>query len=130
MFLGALAKLRSGALVCVFDATDRIQHMFWRYLDPAHPAHRADAAPEHRHAIRDLYQKNDALVGEAVRALGPRDVLMVISDHGFSTFRRGVNLNAWLLRHGYLALRDGRRRLDRVAARRGLDQDAGLLPRA
>jgi predicted AlkP superfamily phosphohydrolase/phosphomutase len=32
---------------------------------------------------------------------------MVISDHGFSSFRRGVNLNAWLHREGYLTLKDG-----------------------
>ena len=32
---------------------------------------------------------------------------MVISDHGFSSFRRGVNLNAWLQREGYLALKPG-----------------------
>ena len=41
MFFAALNRLRTGTLVCVFDATDRIQHMFWRYLDPEHPA-RAD----------------------------------------------------------------------------------------
>ena len=35
------------------------------------------------------------------------DVLMVLSDHGFSSFRRGVNLNRWLLREGYLKLKDG-----------------------
>jgi predicted AlkP superfamily phosphohydrolase/phosphomutase len=29
---------------------------------------------------------------------------MVISDHGFSSFRRGINLNAWLLSEGYLTL--------------------------
>ena len=34
------------------------------------------------------------------------DVLMVLSDHGFNAFRRGVNLNAWLLA----------RRLSRAAA--------------
>lgn len=32
---------------------------------------------------------------------------MVISDHGFTSFRRGVNLNRWLLENGYLALRPG-----------------------
>src|SRR4029450_8020890 len=35
------------------------------------------------------------------------DVLMVISDHGFSSFRRGVNLNSWLRREGYLTLKPG-----------------------
>ncbi|MBP7779602.1 MAG: alkaline phosphatase family protein [Acidobacteria bacterium] len=107
MFLTSLGKLRRGSLVCVFDGTDRIQHMFWRYIDPKHPAHRSDAPAEHRDAIKALYQKNDRLVGEVMATLGPRDLLMVISDHGFSSFRRGVNLNAWLLGEGYLALKEG-----------------------
>jgi predicted AlkP superfamily phosphohydrolase/phosphomutase len=107
MCMTALHRLRRGSLVCVFDATDRIQHMFWRYLDPKHPAYRKDAPETERHAIRALYQKNDALVGQVMAQLRPSDVLMVISDHGFSSFRRGVNLNAWLHRHGYLTLKDG-----------------------
>jgi hypothetical protein len=107
MFLAALEKLRTGTLVCVFDATDRIQHMFWRYIDPGHPAHRADVPAEHRHAIRDLYVRNDALVGEVLATLKKDDVLMVVSDHGFSSFRRGVNLNAWLRQEGYLTLKSG-----------------------
>ncbi len=108
MCLTALDRLRRGTLVCVFDATDRIQHMFWRYLDASHPAHRTDVPEPHKHAIRELYRKNDALVGEVQAKLQPNDVLMVLSDHGFSAFRRGVNLNAWLLREGYLALQPGR----------------------
>jgi len=108
MCLAALDQVRKGTVVCVFDATDRIQHMFWRYLDPAHPGHRTDVPDAHKHAIRELYRKNDALVGEVVARLRPDDVLMVLSDHGFSAFRRGVNLNAWLMREGYLHLRDGR----------------------
>jgi predicted AlkP superfamily phosphohydrolase/phosphomutase len=107
MFFSALDRLRRGTLVCVFDATDRIQHMFWRYLEEGHPAARGGVPAEHKDAIRDLYKSNDALVGEVMKKLSPGDVLMVISDHGFSSFRRGVNLNAWLLREGYLTLRDG-----------------------
>lgn len=107
MFFASLERLRRGSLVCVFDATDRIQHMFWRYLDEGHPAGRDAATAEHRHAIRDLYQRNDALVGRVMAQLRPGDVLMVISDHGFSSFRRGVNLNSWLRDQGYLVLEDG-----------------------
>lgn len=107
MFRTALEQLRKGALVCVFDGTDRIQHMFWRYIDPTHPAHRTDVPAEHKDAIKALYRKNDALVGEVLDQIRPDDVLLVISDHGFSAFRRGVNLNAWLLREGYLVLKPG-----------------------
>jgi predicted AlkP superfamily phosphohydrolase/phosphomutase len=39
--------------------------------------------------------------------LGPDDLLVVCSDHGFTSFRRGVNLNAWLLQEGYLHLKPG-----------------------
>jgi predicted AlkP superfamily phosphohydrolase/phosphomutase len=106
MFTAALDRLRRGALVCVFDATDRIQHMFWRDIDPEHPAPRADGDPE-RHAIRSLYEHNDAMLGRIMDRLGQEDVLMVISDHGFSSFRRGINLNSWLHQEGYLALRPG-----------------------
>ena len=107
MFFAALDRQRRGSLVCVFDATDRIQHMFWRYIDPGHPAARGRPAPEHKDAIRDLYERNDALVGEILDRLKQDDVLMVMSDHGFSSFRRGVNLNAWLQREGYLTLAHG-----------------------
>ena len=106
MFFAALNRLRTGTLVCVFDATDRIQHMFWRYLDANHPARKA-GDDGHADAISDLYRHNDALVGRVLGQIGEDDVLMVVSDHGFNSFRRGVNLNAWLYREGYLALKPG-----------------------
>ncbi len=31
-----------------------------------------------------------------------------MSDHGFKQFRRGVNLNSWFYRNGYLSLKDGK----------------------
>ena len=53
MFFASLDRLRRGCLVCVFDATDRIQHMFWRDVDPSHPAGRREQAP-HRDAFRSV----------------------------------------------------------------------------
>jgi predicted AlkP superfamily phosphohydrolase/phosphomutase len=107
MFFAALDRLKRGSLVCVFDATDRIQHMFWRYTEQGHPAAAGREGAEHRDAIQKLYQHNDALVGRVIERLQDGDVLMVISDHGFSSFRRGVNLNSWLRREGYLTLKAG-----------------------
>jgi predicted AlkP superfamily phosphohydrolase/phosphomutase len=54
-----------------------------------------------------LYQHNDAMIGRLLGKIGPDDVLMVISDHGFNAFRRGVNVNTWLHQEGYLALKSG-----------------------
>jgi predicted AlkP superfamily phosphohydrolase/phosphomutase len=107
MFFLSLDRLRTGTLTCVFDATDRIQHMFWRYIEPGHPAARGRDGGEHKGAIEAVYRHNDELVGRVLERLQPGDVLMVVSDHGFTSFRRGCNLNAWLHQNGYLALKPG-----------------------
>jgi len=109
MFFSSLDRLRRGSLVCVFDATDRIQHMFWHYLEKDHPANKGTdiEKAEHRKAIEGIYKHNDALVGKVMDELGEGDVLLVLSDHGFSSFQRGVNLNGWLKDNGFLTLKPG-----------------------
>ncbi len=107
MLLNALGNAREGCVVCVFDTTDRVQHMFWRYRDPDHPAPLEDDPAPFRETIERSYEQADRLVGEVLGQLGRRDALFVMSDHGFKAFRRGVNLNAWLLREGYLCLKEG-----------------------
>ncbi|MCH7664968.1 MAG: alkaline phosphatase family protein [Acidobacteria bacterium] len=107
MFFNALDRLKKGSLVCVFDGTDRIQHMFWRYLEDGHPAARGKENAKHGDAIEKLYIHNDRLVGKVMSKLEKGDLLMVISDHGFTSFRRGINLNTWLQENGYLVLKEG-----------------------
>lgn len=109
MLTHELNRHREGLLFCLFDTPDRIQHMFWRFRDPSHPANTPGETvrPEWRHAIEDHYRRCDAIVGEVLRSIDDRTLLMVVSDHGFNSFRRGVGLNAWLHRQGYLVLRDG-----------------------
>jgi len=110
MFFDALEKVRRGLCVCVFDGTDRIQHMFWRYIDPEHPAKDGQGGREHRNAIEELYLRMDDLVGRTMKECeDDGTVLMVLSDHGFNSFRRGVDLNAWLEQNGYLKLKEGSR---------------------
>ena len=104
MFFNALEKSRDGAVVCVFDGTDRLQHMFFRYLDSKHPANRGRDTEQFRDTILQMYQRADEMVGRVQRQLGPRDHFMVISDHGFQSFRRGINLNSWLQQQGLLVL--------------------------
>jgi predicted AlkP superfamily phosphohydrolase/phosphomutase len=108
MFFNALAKTKKGTVICVFETTDSIQHMFWRYLDKAHPALRAAASELSPQVIEDLYVRMDGFIGRVMGKLDPRSALIVMSDHGFKSFRRGVNLNSWLLAQGYLTLREGK----------------------
>jgi len=102
MFRNALEKTRRGVVACVFDTSDRIQHMFFRFVHQ-------DAGTQSPYArtIDDLYQRMDTLVGLALQHVDQDTVLFVLSDHGFCSFRRGVNLNSWLRDNGYLVLQDG-----------------------
>ena len=106
MFFDALDKTGRGAVVCVFDITDRLQHMFFRHLDERHPANRGRDS-KNRDAIRTLYQRMDDLVGRTMERMTDDTVLIVMSDHGFKPFRRSVNLNSWLYTHGFLTLKNG-----------------------
>jgi predicted AlkP superfamily phosphohydrolase/phosphomutase len=98
MFLSALQHMRRGVVACVFDTSDRVQHMFYRHLD----------AGDGR-VIEALYRDMDRLVGETTKYVDDHTALFVLSDHGFCSFKRGVNLNSWLLQNGYLTLLDGAR---------------------
>ena len=107
MLFNAVEKMRRGLVVCVVDATDRIQHMFWRYREDGRPAMRDAASMKSIEAIEDLYKRMDGLVGRLRKKLKDDEVLMVMSDHGFKPFNVGVQLNSWLHRNGYLALKPG-----------------------
>lgn len=109
MFFNAINKTRKGLVTCVFETTDSIQHMFWRYLDKDHPALKTDQARMSSEVIEELYLKMDVLVGKVLDRLGKKTDLIIMSDHGFKSFRRGVNLNSWLYMNGYLSLKEGKR---------------------
>ena len=96
----ALDRQRDGVVVCVFDATDRVQHTFLRYHDSD------DRADPRAQVIGDLYRRADDLVGRTRARLAADEILLVISDHGFKPFRRAVDLNAWFRQEGYLFLQD------------------------
>jgi predicted AlkP superfamily phosphohydrolase/phosphomutase len=116
MFFDALEKVPRGLVCVVFDGTDRLQHAFFRDIDERHPARPDAAVLARRDVIGDLYKRMDDLVGKTM-AQCERDenLLFVISDHGFNSFRRGVDLNRWLLDNGYLVLHDGRGREEHLA---------------
>jgi len=90
-------------LISVFTQTDRVAHMFYRLLDPAHPRYDAALAARYGDAVLAVYQRMDAIVGEMLGRLGPETTLLIISDHGFHSYRKGLNVNTWLRDHGYLA---------------------------
>ncbi|HSA96724.1 MAG TPA: alkaline phosphatase family protein, partial [Acidobacteriota bacterium] len=57
MLRNALAKTPRGLIAIVFETTDSIQHMFFRYLDKTHPALKAAPARMSAAVIEELYKK-------------------------------------------------------------------------
>lgn len=106
MFMHELGRFREGILACVFDTTDRIQHIFWRMHDEKHPAYDHSLAERYRDVIPRYYRWMDRILG-IVLERAPGVPVICCSDHGFCSFRRAVHLNRWLLERGYLALLPG-----------------------
>ena len=98
MFENALTHTRRGVVACVFDTSDRVQHMMFRHLE---------SKSRWNAAIPDLYERMDRLVGKTMSHADRDTILFVLSDHGFCSFRRAVNLNSWLHANGYLTLLAG-----------------------
>jgi predicted AlkP superfamily phosphohydrolase/phosphomutase len=92
-------------LIGVIESTDRVQHMMWRLIDPKHPLYDAALASQFGDSIERVYRRADDFVGEVVKRVGPDVPVMIVSDHGFHSWRKAVNLNTWLVQNGYMALK-------------------------
>ena len=99
-----MKRFREGILFCYFGITDITQHMFYRFLDPHHPLYNEQEARIYRQVIPRVYKEMDRILGEVLRRMDKGTKVIVLSDHGFSSFRTSVNLNTWLWKEGYLSL--------------------------
>ncbi|HZR24828.1 MAG TPA: alkaline phosphatase family protein [Vicinamibacterales bacterium] len=91
-------------LVGVIESTDRVQHMMWRLIDPQHPMYDKKLAAQFGDAIERVYRKCDDFVGEVMARVDPSTPIVIVSDHGFHSFRQSVNLNTWLVQEGFMAI--------------------------
>ena len=102
-------------LVGVIESTDRVQHMMWRLLDEKHPMYDAALAAKFGDSIERVYRRADGFVGEVLARLDPGTPVLIVSDHGFHSWRKAVNLNTWLVQQGYMAIQGqqpGEKKLD------------------
>ena len=106
-----LDSFDEGLLFFYFSSVDQGSHMLFHFMDADHPLFEQDELLVD--GIRTLYEEMDEAVGrlldfveDADASDGSNTTLIVMSDHGFSPFYWGVNLNTWLLEKGYVTLRD------------------------
>jgi len=93
--------------VVVYTATDKVQHHFWKYIDPTRPEFHN--TPPHANAIFQVYQEIDKAIGELVDVAEDATII-IMSDHGAGpSSRRTMYINRWLNREGFLRFTDGGR---------------------
>lgn len=104
MFEYELARLDSGLLFYYVSSTDQRQHMFWRLIDQHSPMHDPKLASKYGNAIENIYKEADKILAMAQSKADKDTTIIVISDHGFTPFRRTFNVNTWLKDNGYIRL--------------------------
>ena len=108
-----LADFDDGLLFNYFGFLDQVSHIMWGATDPDHPAYDAARDGPYANVIEELYMEADEIVGETLdrlEELGGGGTLIVMSDHGFASWRRSFSLNTWLEQNGYLTVLDRNRR--------------------
>ena len=83
----ALDQYRDGFFFFYFSSVDQNSHVLWK---------------AHDGELLKFYQAVDQSIGE-VRRRFPQADLMIMSDHGFSSFDRAVNLNTWFAAQGLIS---------------------------
>jgi predicted AlkP superfamily phosphohydrolase/phosphomutase len=101
-----LSRFDKGLLFYYVGNGDLVSHMMWRPMDPGHPAYDAERDAPFADVVPSTYEVMDSMVSDALDQMGDDTLLIVMSDHGFTSWRRTFHLNAWLHQNGYLAVKD------------------------
>jgi predicted AlkP superfamily phosphohydrolase/phosphomutase len=102
-----LDRFEEGFFFLLYDTPDRVQHMLWRFRDSEHPGYEPDLAREYSTLIEQHYARCDQLLTPIFDKVDEDTLLVVLSDHGFNTFRRAFDTNTWLWQNELLALKNG-----------------------
>ena len=109
MMFFELERFREGFFFTLFDTPDRFQHMFWRFTDSEHPLYNRELATKFGHRIEEIYQRCDRLLGRVLEKVDENTLLIVLSDHGFNSFRRAFDTNTWLWQNKLLTLKNDKK---------------------
>ena len=107
-----LGQFESGFLFYYFGNLDQTSHMMMRPTDADHPSYDADRDAPYETVVESIYEELDAVVGYTVENMNPGTKLVIMSDHGFASWRRAFHLNTWLKDNGYVTLKDPNRKDD------------------
>ncbi len=113
----------------VLEAPDRLQHVYYRYMDPADELYRSPQAEQIRPAVGECFAAMDEIVGLLDDYAAPDGGAFVCSDHGFTAWEVSVHTNALLQEWGYLKIRTSARAMQSGLARNLVPVAKRILPR-
>jgi len=88
----------------LFDGMDKLQHLCWRFLDPAYLSGTPSAWEQRiRNLCRQYFRQLDQFLAEIAALVGPDATIIIASDHGFGAQTEIFFINTWLEQQGYLA---------------------------
>jgi predicted AlkP superfamily phosphohydrolase/phosphomutase len=97
----------SDLTVLVLDGVDKIQHLAYRFLDPALAPSKPTAwEADVTAACLAYFRQVDDLLGSVLRRAGPGARVFIASDHGFTATTEVVYINRWLHEQGLLHWRE------------------------
>jgi len=85
-------------------ASDKMNHSFWRYMDKEHRKY--ELGNEYENVLKDYYIFVDRKLGEMIEFLDEDTKIIILSDHGIMRMHTRVNLTDWLIKEGYLVLKE------------------------
>jgi predicted AlkP superfamily phosphohydrolase/phosphomutase len=93
-------------MMFVFMSIDTVQHYFWQYMDRSHFLYDPKAEPLFGNAVRQVYERLDAVTGEIIAKLPANTTVLIVSDHGGGpVVDRTLFLNRYLHQIGVLRYR-------------------------
>ncbi|MDQ4125282.1 MAG: alkaline phosphatase family protein, partial [Actinomycetota bacterium] len=113
-------------LFTVQEAPDRLQHVYYRYMDPRDPLYGSPEGSRMRDAVVECFAAMDRIVGLLEDFA---DGVVVCSDHGFTAWEVSVHLNALLEQWGYLKLKGSGKAMQSGLARKMVPLAKKVLPR-
>ncbi len=113
----------------VLEAPDRLQHVYYRYMDPSDEMYDTAEAARLRPSVLECFQAMDRIVGLLEDYADSDGGVVVCSDHGFTAWEVSVHSNALLAQWGYLKLKASAKAMQTDAARKLVPLAKRFLPR-
>ncbi len=88
----------------VLIGSDRLEHTMWAHFDETARGYEKDSP--FKDALKEHFIQIDQELGEVLELIDEDTIVIVSSDHGMDKMNFRLNFNDWLIKEGYLVLKE------------------------